>query len=78
MIKEILIPIDGSEITYKSIEFAAGMAKSMILGISSVLIYATSIHFLYPLCGILWGSILAYALSLSLTLIIFRFRFRIR
>jgi hypothetical protein len=59
-------------------EFTVGIAKSMILGISSVLIYATSIHFLYPLFGILWGSILAYAFSLTLTLILFRFRVKIR
>ena len=29
--------------------FTSGLAKSMIIGISSVLTYATMIHFLYPL-----------------------------
>ncbi|MFW6121031.1 MAG: hypothetical protein ACOC80_09070 [Petrotogales bacterium] len=58
--------------------FAAGMAKSMILGISSVLSYATAIHFLYPSYGIIWGSICAYGISLILTLVIFKLRDKIR
>ena len=58
-------------------EFAAGMAKSMILGISSVMCYATTIHFLYPLYGILWGSVYAYGFSLFVTLILFKLRSKI-
>ena len=58
-------------------EFAAGMAKSMILGISSVMCYATTIHFLYPLYGIIWGSLYAYGLSLIVTLAIFKLRSKI-
>jgi uncharacterized membrane protein (GlpM family) len=58
-------------------EFASGMAKSMILGISSVMCYATIIHFLYPLYGIFWGSIFAYILSILVTLIIFKLRKKI-
>ncbi len=58
-------------------EFAAGMAKSMILGISSVMCYATTIHFLYPLYGILWGSVYAYGLSLIVTLVLFKLRSKI-
>ena len=59
-------------------DFAAGMAKSMILGISSVLSYATAIHFLYPVYGIMWGSICAYGISLVVTLALFKFRAKIR
>jgi hypothetical protein len=59
-------------------KFAAGMAKSMIIGISSVATYATSIHFLYPLYGILWGSISAYLIAFIVTLIIFKFRGKIK
>jgi hypothetical protein len=58
-------------------EFASGMAKSMILGISSVLCYATAIHFLYPLYGIIWGTFYGYFLSIIVTLIIFKLRVKI-
>ncbi len=58
-------------------DFAAGMAKSMILGISSTMCYATTIYFLYPLYGILWGSVYAYGLSLIVTLALFKLRSKI-
>ena len=58
-------------------DFAAGMAKSMLLGLSSVATYATIIHFLYPLYGIMIGSIIAYAFSFCVTLLIFTLRKKI-
>jgi hypothetical protein len=59
-------------------DFAAGMAKSMIIGISSVMTYSVVIHFLYPLYGIIAGSIIAYLLSIVVTLIIFKLRQKIK
>ena len=59
-------------------DFAAGLAKSMILGISSVLVYATAIHFLYPVYDILLGTISAYAIAFVLTITIFKLRGKIR
>lgn len=59
-------------------DFAAGMAKSMIFGISSVLCYATIIHFLYPVYGVLIGTIVAFAISFVLTMILFKLRSKIR
>jgi hypothetical protein len=58
-------------------DFASGMAKSMILGITSVMAYATIIHFLYPISGIILGSIYAYIISIFVTLFIFRLRAKI-
>jgi len=58
-------------------KFASGMAKSMILGISSVMTYATVIHFLYPLYGIVWGTLYAYLISIVVTLVIFKLRAKI-
>lgn len=58
-------------------DFAAGMAKSMLLGLSSVCTYATLIHFLYPVYGIGWGTIIAYLCSFAVTLGIFLFRKKI-
>ena len=58
-------------------DFAAGMAKSMILGLSSVATYATIIYFLYPLYGVLMGSVVAYFISFCVTLCIFFIRAKI-
>ena len=59
-------------------EFAAGIAKSMIFGISSVCVYATAIYFLYPVYGIIFGTIFAYGVSLVATMILFKLRGKIR
>ncbi|MCK5112089.1 MAG: hypothetical protein KAQ84_00975 [Thermoplasmatales archaeon] len=59
-------------------DFAVGLAKSMVFGIPSVLSYATAIHFLYPVYGIIWGSICAYGISLVVTLALFKLRVKIR
>ena len=58
-------------------DFAASMAKSMILGSMSVMSYAVSIHFLYPLYGILIGSILAFCISVLVTLCILQLKNKI-
>ena len=58
-------------------DFAAGMAKSMITGIGSVATYAAVIHFLYPLYGEIFGSIIAYFISFIFTMIVFAFRKRL-
>jgi uncharacterized membrane protein (GlpM family) len=57
--------------------FAAGMAKSMSLGLSSVCVYATLIHFLYPTLGIVVGTVIAYSFSFVVTLGIFSVRKKI-
>ena len=59
-------------------KFTAGMAKSMIIGISSVCTYAIAIHFLYPKYGLILGTLIAYLISLGVTLILFVFREKIR
>jgi uncharacterized membrane protein (GlpM family) len=59
-------------------DFAAGIAKSMIFGVSSVFSYATAIHFFYPLYGIAWGSFYAYCISIVVTLILYNLRGKIR
>jgi len=58
-------------------KFAAGMAKSMTVGISSVAVYATAIHFLFPLYNIYIGTLTAYLVSIVVTLIIFKLRGKI-
>jgi hypothetical protein len=59
-------------------DFAAGIAKSMTIGSSSILIYATVIHILYPPSGILIGTIVAYALALCYTLLLFTLRGKLK
>jgi uncharacterized membrane protein (GlpM family) len=58
-------------------EFAAGMAKSMLLGLASVCTYSALIHFLYPVYGIILGTGIAYLFSLGITFLIFIFRRKI-
>ena len=57
--------------------FSAGMGKSMILGTQTVMVYAVSIHFLYPEIGTLWGSLLAYLISMIIVMILLYVRKRI-
>jgi len=58
--------------------FATGMAKSMIFGISSVGVYATGIHFLYPAYGIISGTIVSFCISVLFTLLLFSVRKKLR
>jgi hypothetical protein len=59
-------------ISYKEYgpNFSAGIAKSMIFGISSVAVYATSVHFLYPIYDIFFGSFFSYLSSITITIIL--------
>jgi uncharacterized membrane protein (GlpM family) len=59
-------------------EFTGAMAKGMIYGSSSVVSYAVGIFFLYPLIGILTGTIAAFLLGLLTSLILFILRKKIR
>lgn len=59
-------------------EFAGAMAKGMIFGSPSVVSYAVSISFLYPLNGIVIGTIGAFLISLVISLILFALRKNIR
>jgi hypothetical protein len=55
-------------------DFSSGLAKSMIIGISSVALYATSIHFTYQYYDIIIGSIISYCISLLFTISILTIR----
>jgi uncharacterized membrane protein (GlpM family) len=59
-------------------QFTGAMAKGMIYGSPSVVSYAIGIHYLYPLIGILAGTIGAFLIALVVTLILFTFRKKIR
>ena len=59
-------------------QFTGAMAKGMIYGSPSVVSYAVGIYFLYPLSGILLGTIGAFLIALVVTLILFAFRKKIR
>jgi hypothetical protein len=53
--------------------FAGGIAKSMIFGSPSVVIYAIAISFFYPLYGIIIGTISAFVLSFIVTMALFAY-----
>ena len=55
-------------------DFASALAKSMIFGSFSVMSYAATIHFLYPLYGIIFGSLIGFLISMCVTLIILKLR----
>ena len=59
-------------------EFAAGMAKSMIFGCTSVMSYAVSIYFLYPRYGIIAGTLVAFFLSIVITMVLLKLRKKIK
>lgn len=58
--------------------FTGAMAKGMIYGSPSVVSYAVGIHFLYPITGVLVGTVGAFLLALLITLILFILRKKIR
>lgn len=66
-------------ITYKEHgpDFSSSMAKSMIFGSPSVMSYCVSIHFLYPLYGIIIGTIISLIISIILTTTIMTLRRKI-
>jgi hypothetical protein len=58
--------------------FTTAMAKGMIYGSPSVVSYAIGIYFLYPIIGILWGTIGAFLAGIVVSLILFLLRKNIR
>jgi ABC-type dipeptide/oligopeptide/nickel transport system permease subunit len=54
------------------------MAKGMVYGSPSVVSYAVGIFVLYPLIGILAGTIVAFLIGLIVTLILFMISRKIR
>ena len=58
-------------------EFSGGMAKAMIIGTMSTVSYAIAIHFLYPINGIIWGTIMAYGISIIFVIILLVLRRKI-
>jgi hypothetical protein len=58
-------------------DFSKGFAKSMIIGSLSVMSYAASIHFTYPIYGIILGSIIALCISIVVSLVIFKIKNKI-
>jgi uncharacterized membrane protein (GlpM family) len=59
-------------------QFTGAMAKGMIYGSPSVVSYAASIYFLYPLIGILLGTFSAFLIAIVVTLMLFYLRKKIR
>lgn len=58
-------------------QFAGAMAKGMIYGSPSVVSYAVAIYFLYPLAGILVGTIVSFLIGVVVTLVLFLLRKKI-
>lgn len=54
-------------------EFAAGIAKSMIFGSPSVVIYTLAIFFFYPAYGILIGTVSAFILAFMVTMLLYAY-----
>ncbi|MCX6664758.1 MAG: DUF3147 family protein [Euryarchaeota archaeon] len=52
-------------------EFAGGIAKSMIVGSCSVVGFASAAYILYPIYGIMWGTIESFLVSLFIAAILF-------
>ncbi len=59
-------------------DFAGGIAKSMIFGSQSVMIYAVAIYFFYPLYGVVLGSIFAFGISIIVMMILLGLRKKIK
>lgn len=59
-------------------DFATGIAKSMIIGLVSILTYVVSVYFFYPVYGLIIGSLFAYCASIVTTLIVLKLRNKIR
>jgi uncharacterized membrane protein (GlpM family) len=59
-------------------EFAASLAKTMILGSIMVVVYAASCSILFPSNGLLWGTMFGFILSFGVALLLFQFKEKIR
>lgn len=53
-------------------DFAGAMSKSMIFGTPTIIGYAASVYFLYPVLGVLQGTFAAYAISLIIAVSLFK------
>ncbi len=58
-------------------QFTTALGKSMIFGTPTVISYAISIHFLYPLLPLFWGTVVAYGISLLVVGILFQIKEKI-
>ncbi len=58
-------------------QFTTALGKSMIFGTPTVISYAISIHFLYPLLPLFWGTVIAYGISLVVVGILFQIKEKI-
>jgi len=58
--------------------FAGGIAKSMIFGSQSVMVYAVAIYFFYPLYSVALGSIFAFGISVIVMMILLGLRKKIK
>ena len=54
-------------------EFAQATAKIMILSSSNLVIFGTSIYLLYPMIGVLFGTIIAYSIAILYTIGLYPF-----
>lgn len=58
-------------------QFTTALGKSMIFGTPTVISYAISIHYLYPLLSLFWGTVVAYGISLVVVCILFQIKEKI-
>jgi len=58
--------------------FANAMAKSMVFGSPSVVGYAVAIYFLYPVYGVITGTIVAFLIASFITLLLYLLGRRLR
>jgi len=58
--------------------FVEGIAKSMIFGSQSVMIYAVGVYFFYPLYGVILGSVFSFGISIFVMIILLRLRKKIK
>lgn len=58
--------------------FTKALAKGMIYGSPSVVAYGAAIYFLYPMAGILTGTIGAIILSVAVSLVLYLLRFSLK
>ncbi|MDA3867878.1 MAG: DUF3147 family protein [Salinivirgaceae bacterium] len=44
-------------------DFARAVGKTMVLASVNIIVFAGAVHFLYPLWGVLWGTVVAFLLA---------------
>jgi len=57
--------------------FVGGTAKSMIFGTPSVVSYSVGIALLFPVLGMIWGSVASFMIALTVTLTLLKFRIKL-